>query len=95
MPMTNTHTIYPLFSANQRPPRRRLGLGTAHAGPRWTATVRIIRATIAAAQECAPTRRAPSSARLGDVVIDHLDDLTAGDRAVLAVVVGALLRPKN
>jgi hypothetical protein len=92
-----TEAIYhlPPFAANQRPPRRPLGLGTVHAGPRWTATVRIIRATIAAAQECAPARRAPSSARLGDVVIDHLGDLTAGDRAVLAVVVGALLRPKN
>ena len=36
-----TEAIYhlPPFAANQRPPRRPLGLGTVHAGPRWTATV--------------------------------------------------------
>lgn len=77
------------------PQRRLKGLGTLHAGPRWTLSVRSIRAAIAAAREAAPTRRAPSAERIADAVIDNVDSLAASDRAVLGVVVGALLRPKN
>jgi hypothetical protein len=76
--------------------RRRLtGLGTAHAGPRHTPAVRSLGATIASAREAAPVRRAPSAERLADALIDSVDNLAASDRAVLGVVIGALLRNQD
>ena len=93
--MTLLSSIAAPIPAMSRPRRRLVGLGTVHAGAQWTANVRAIRASIAAAREAAPARRAPSAERIADALIDGIDSLAAGDRAVLAVVVGALLRVKN
>ena len=85
-------SIFPTDPATHRSRRRLAGLGTAHAGPQWTLAVRTIRAAIAAARESAPTRRVPPAERIANAVIDGIDSLTSADRAVLAVVLGALLR---
>jgi hypothetical protein len=60
-------------------------LGVDHERPR-------LRAVLIAARAHAPRERVPSSDELAELVIDMAGELTARDRAVLAVMLGDLVR---
>jgi hypothetical protein len=72
-----------------------LGFGTAHAGPEWSTAVRALRAAISAAKVVAPYRVKPTGEAIAEAVIDHIDQLNARDRVVLAAVLGILFRKTN
>ena len=57
-----------------------------------TRHVRALRAVLIAARAHAPRERVPSSDELAELVIDMAGELTARDRAVLAVMFGDLVR---
>ena len=75
-------------------PRRRplVGCATRHSNSAWTTSVRVLRAALIAARAHAPRERVPSSDELAELVIDMAGELTARDRAVLAVMFGDLVR---
>jgi hypothetical protein len=75
-------------------PRRRplVGCATRHGNSAWTTSVRGLRAVLIAARPHAPRERVPSGDELAELVIDMAGELTARDRAVLAVMFGDLVR---
>jgi hypothetical protein len=79
-----TRTTYP-----------RPGFGTAHAGPEWSTAVRALRAAISAARVNAPYRVKPTGDAIAEAVINHVDELNARDRVVLAAILGIFFRKAN
>ena len=74
-------------------PRRPLvGCAARHGNSAWTTSVRALRAVLIAARAHAPRERVPSGDELAELVIDMAGELTARDRAVLAVMFGDLVR---
>ena len=69
-----------------------VGCATRHSNSAWTTSVRVLRAALIAARAHAPRERVPSSDELAELVIDMAGELTARDRAVLAVMFGDLVR---
>jgi hypothetical protein len=90
--MTVDYHSFPTRTTQVRP---LLGFGTAHAGPKWSAAVRALRAAISAAQVNAPYRSKPTGDMIAEAVIDHIDQLNARDRVVLAAILGILFRKTN
>jgi hypothetical protein len=67
------------------------GLGTKHAGTKWTNAVRSVSAALYAAREHTPDQ-VPTGEQIAEILIDLADSLTIQDRALLASVVGDLAR---
>ena len=86
---------YHSFPTRTTQVRPLLGFGTAHAGPEWSTAVRALRAAISAAKVVAPYRVKPTGDAIAEAVIDHVDDLHARDRVVLAAILGILFRKAN
>jgi len=84
---------HPSILPATRPRRRPLvGWATRHGNSAWTTSVRALRAVLIAARAHAPRERVPSGDKLAELVIDMAGELTARDRAVLAVMLGDLVR---
>ena len=69
-----------------------VGCATRHGHSAWTTSVRALRAVLIAARAHAPRKRVPSGDELAELIIDMAGELTARDRAVLAVMFGDLVR---
>jgi hypothetical protein len=81
---------------NHRPdtsqhPRLRLS-GTAHDGPQWTSTARLLRVAVENALELARPRRSASVNTLGAAILDGITELSGSELHVLQVCFSTLMR---
>jgi hypothetical protein len=83
-PSTVPHTI-----------RRRRLVGTAHRGPNWVNSVRILRAAVHNSVEHAGWRRSATADEVGSTIIDGINALDGAHLHVLSVVFAILMRAQQ